>query len=50
MSLRSFLDDVEREGQVIHVADKVSPKFEISSILNTFSDGPVFLFENVEGY
>jgi 2,5-furandicarboxylate decarboxylase 1 len=50
MSLRSFLDDIERQGQVIHIADKVSPKFETSSILNAFPDGPVFLFENVEGY
>jgi 2,5-furandicarboxylate decarboxylase 1 len=50
MSLRRFLDHMEQQGQVVHIADKMSLKFEISSILNAFSDGPVFLFENVEGY
>jgi len=50
MSLRSFLNDIERQGQVTHINDKVSPKHEISLILNAFQDDPVLVFENVEGY
>jgi len=50
MSLRSFLKKMEEQKEVLHVHDSVSPKFEIASVIQAFSNGPMLLFENVEGY
>jgi len=50
MSLRDFLGEMEAQGEVVHVKDKVSPKFEVSAIMKNFDDGPILLFENVKGY
>ena len=50
MSLRMFLKKMEEQNEVLHVRDSVSPRFEVSSIIQVFSKGPVLLFENVEGY
>jgi len=50
MSLRAFIEKMEQQGEVVHVPDKVSPRYEMSSILQVFSDGPLLFFENVEGY
>ncbi|MEM2393798.1 MAG: UbiD family decarboxylase [Candidatus Bathyarchaeia archaeon] len=50
MSLRVFLEQMEAEGDVLHIKDEVSPIFEISYIMKCFdNDGPILLFENVEG-
>ncbi|MCS7096598.1 MAG: UbiD family decarboxylase [Candidatus Bathyarchaeota archaeon] len=50
MSLRDFLELMEKEDQVLHVMDDVSPKFEISYIVKRFDkDGPILLFEKVSG-
>ncbi|MCS7114009.1 MAG: UbiD family decarboxylase [Nitrososphaerota archaeon] len=50
MSLRSFLEQMEAEGEVLHIKDEVSPAFEVSYIIKCFdNEGPVLLFENVEG-
>ncbi|MEM1515303.1 MAG: UbiD family decarboxylase [Candidatus Bathyarchaeia archaeon] len=52
MSLRSFLKQMEESGEVIHVEDEVSPIFEVSAILQFFSQGntPIIFFENIKGY
>jgi len=36
MSLRSFLEEMEKRGEVVHVKDKVSPHFEASSVMKAF--------------
>lgn len=50
MSLRSFLKKMESQKEVVHVKEEVSPRFEVSSILKAIADGPIMLFENIEGY
>jgi len=50
MSLRGFLEEMEFRNEVIRVSEEVSPRFEISSIMKAFSDGPILYFENVEGF
>ena len=50
MSLRSFLDSMEKQGQIFHIKDRASTKHEISSVMNAFPNGLVLFFENVEGY
>jgi UbiD family decarboxylase len=49
MSLRSFLEEMEKRREVVHVRDQVSPRFEVSSIMKAFNGGPILFFENVEG-
>lgn len=48
MSLRDFLKRMEAEGEVLHIKDKVSPKFEMAALMKTFDKGPIILFENVK--
>ncbi|MEM2937069.1 MAG: UbiD family decarboxylase [Candidatus Bathyarchaeia archaeon] len=49
MSLRSFLEQMEAKGEVLHIKDEVSTNFEISYIMKSFdNEGPILLFENVE--
>lgn len=50
MSLRDFLERMEERNDMLHVPYSVSPRFEMSSVIQAFSDGPVLLFEKVEGY
>lgn len=50
MSLRSFLEEMEKRGEVVHVEDKVSPRFEVSSIMKAFDGGPVLFFDKVKGH
>ncbi len=50
MSLQSFLEEMEKEREVVHVRDRVSPRFEVASIIKAFNGGPILLFEDVEGY
>jgi len=50
MSLRTFLEKMEERSEILRIHDSVSPRFEIPSIIQAFSNGPVLLFENVEGY
>lgn len=52
MSLRDFLGQMEKRGEVIHVEDEVSPEFEVSAILQFFSQGesPIIFFDNIRGY
>lgn len=50
--LRSHIDLLESEGELIRISDEVDPKFEISGYIRNTSDaeGPAILFENVKGY
>jgi 2,5-furandicarboxylate decarboxylase 1 len=50
MSLRSFLKQMEKEKEVIHVKEQVSPRFEISAVMKTFDGGPILFFDNVKGF
>lgn len=52
MSLRDFLEQMEKGGEVIHVEDEVSPDLEASAILQIFSrsESPIIFFDNVRGY
>ena len=41
---------MEAEGEIVHIEEKVSPKFEMAAIMKAFDNGPILLFENVKGY
>jgi 2,5-furandicarboxylate decarboxylase 1 len=40
---------LEESGQLLRIRERVSPKYEIASIMSEFSETP-FLFENVDGH
>jgi len=48
MSLRSFLEEMEKKREVIHVKEEVSPKLEVSAIMKEFDRGPILQFEKVK--
>jgi UbiD family decarboxylase len=50
MSLRGFLEEMEAKGEVLHVREQVSPRFEISAIMKAFDKGPALHFHRVKGY
>jgi len=50
MSLRSFLKEMEKQGETVHVKEQVSPRFEISSIMKAFDGGPILFFDDVKGF
>jgi 2,5-furandicarboxylate decarboxylase 1 len=50
MSLRSFLKEMEKQNETIHVKEQVSPRFEISSVMKAFDGGPILFFDNVKGF
>jgi len=50
MSLRSFLEEMEKRGEVVHVRERVSPRFEVSSIMKAFDGGPVLFFDKVKDH
>lgn len=51
MSLRQFLEKIEKENEVLHIKEEVSPRFEIAYIMRSFdNEGPVLSFENVKDY
>jgi len=50
VSLRDFLKISEKEGNVLHVKEEVSPRFEISYVSKSFdNEGPILLFERTKG-
>jgi len=50
VSFRDFIKMSEGEGDVLHVREEVSPRFEISYVSKRFDeDGPILLFEKVKG-
>jgi len=51
MSLRGFLEQMEKEKEVLHVKDEVSTHFEIPFIMKSFDNqGPTIVFEKVKNY
>jgi UbiD family decarboxylase len=51
MSLRDFLEQIEKRKEVLHIKNQVSTFFETSQIMKGFeSDERVLLFENVKDY
>ncbi len=51
MSIREFLEQMEKENEVLHVKDEVSVNFQISQIVKSFDDEcPILLFEKVKNY
>lgn len=50
MSLRGFLKEMEDRGEILHVKEGVSPRFEASSIMKAFDKGPILYFDKVKGY
>jgi len=51
VSLREFLEERERDGEILHVKDSLSTRFEIPYIMKSFDEnGPILKFEGVKGY
>jgi 2,5-furandicarboxylate decarboxylase 1 len=49
MSLREFIEQMEKEKEVLHVKDEVSTHFEIPYAMKNFDNqGPILLFEKVK--
>ncbi len=50
-NLAAFLEALEREGELVRIRERVSPRLEISEIADRAvkTGGPALLFENVEG-
>ena len=49
-SMRSTLEYLKSEGDVVEVKNEVDPIYEISAISKTFDSGPVLLFDKIKGY
>lgn len=47
--LRSFLSELDKENELIHIREKLSPKYEIPAILKGLDGGPAVIFDNVMG-
>jgi UbiD family decarboxylase len=51
MSLKEFLEKMEKEKEVLHIKDSVSTSFEIPFIMKSFDNqGPILLFEKVKNH
>jgi UbiD family decarboxylase len=51
MSLKGFLDQMEKEEEILHVRDVVSTRFDISYFTKSFDrEGPILLFEKVKDH
>ncbi|MEM1674471.1 MAG: UbiD family decarboxylase [Candidatus Bathyarchaeia archaeon] len=52
MSFRDFIKQMEERGEVLHVMDEVSPEFEVSAVMQSFSynNAPIISFDNIRGY
>ncbi|MET0619035.1 MAG: menaquinone biosynthesis decarboxylase [Thermoanaerobaculia bacterium] len=50
-NLSAFLEELERDGDLVRIRERVSPRLEISEIADRSvkAGGPALLFENVEG-
>lgn len=48
MCFRSFLNDLDQTGELEHIREEISPKFEIAAKLESSENA--LLFEKVEGY
>lgn len=48
-SMRPFLSELERRGELVSIDKPVDPKFELSAFLSLADAGPAMLFDNVVG-
>ncbi len=49
-SLRGFLDQLERVGELRRIREPVDPRFELSALLAAGDRGPALRFEHVSGH
>jgi len=49
-SLRSTLDFLKSQNELLTVTNEVDPNLEIAGIAKAMDDGPAILFENIKGY
>ena len=50
VDLRGFLHRLDEEGDLVHIEESLSPRFEISAMLRRFDGDKALIFEKVEGY
>ncbi len=51
MSLREFLERMEKEKETLHIGEEVSAKFEISYLVKSLDKhGPILFFDRVKDY
>ncbi len=50
--LFSYLDLLEKNGEVLHIKEEVDPRFEVAAVTRLVANqqGPALLFENIKGY
>ncbi len=48
--LRSFIADLEKVDDIVHVREELSARYEIPAVLKAFDNGKAVLFENVTGF
>jgi UbiD family decarboxylase len=48
--LREFIDRLEEGDDLVHIEEKLSPRYEIPAALKAFDGGKALVFEDVEGY
>lgn len=51
-SLRAFISQLERKGELIRISEEVDPRFEISGVLKMLDEkkGPAVIMEKPKGY
>lgn len=49
-SIRSTLDFLQQEGEVIEIEKEIDPIYEIAGVQKALEGGPVLLFKNIKGY
>ncbi len=50
MDIRSVLERLEKEGEVVHLKKEVDPVYEMNSIQIFFEEGPAIIMEKIKGY
>jgi 4-hydroxy-3-polyprenylbenzoate decarboxylase len=48
-SLRGFVAELERCGELRRITERVSPRYELSALLAAADDGPALMFDSVAG-
>ena len=48
--LREFIHRLEEDGDLVHIEEPLSPRFEIPAALRRFDGGKALIFDRVEGY
>ena len=51
-SLRAFIKELEKRGDLFRIEEEIDPKYEISGVLKILDekDGPAVIFANPKGY